>query len=209
MNRLVLLSLTTGLLSAYALLLVATQKPRVSEEYRDYYIKGHTAFWKPKRYEAKLEEGIDLRKDGLPSFVRNLSGISYAEEWGRWSDAKTGDGVRIEFQQAFRGDVCVELTARPATSQLDHNVDIILGEAKAVVKTSKVQSATYSRTIKTRNATRLLLIRPQAPAPAQWDQNSLRTRRLGLAIEKITARPGSCSGEITSTDPQTNQKWSR
>jgi hypothetical protein len=45
-------------------------------------------------YPAKLADGIDFAKDGLPSFISTISGLSHKEEWGRWSE---GDHVHIEF----------------------------------------------------------------------------------------------------------------
>jgi hypothetical protein len=201
MKRFLLLALTASLLGAYAILAVATQRPRVSTEYRDYYIGGRTAFWRPQRYRATLDDGIDLRKRGLPTFAQNLSGVSYAEKWGRWSDAKTGDGVRIEFEKAFTGDVCIELRARPSTTQLDQYVELIFGTTEDMIKTSERGMHTYARTMRLAEASDVLVIRPQAPAPAEWDPLALRTRRVALAIENIRVRPMGCKNPQIDNRP--------
>lgn len=192
MSRLALLTLASSLFGAYALLAVAAHHPHVTREYRDYYIDQRTAFWKPKRYEAKLEQGIDLRREGLPMFVRNLNGVSYAERWGRWSDAKAADWVRIEFNRNFIGDVCVEVRARPSSSQVGQQVDLTFGTTTSRFRTSEPAFYSYKQTMRLPVATNLLLIKPQSPSPAEWDPSGLRTRRLGLAIENIRVRPTDC-----------------
>jgi hypothetical protein len=53
--------------------------------------------------ESTLADGIDFRAQSYPGFVREITGISGQEFWGRWSDAKK---VRIclydELQGKFR-----------------------------------------------------------------------------------------------------------
>jgi hypothetical protein len=192
MSRLALLTLASSLLGAYALLAVAAHHPHVSREYRDYYIDQRTVFWQPKRYEAELEQGIDLRREGLPMYVRNLSGVSYAERWGRWTDAKAGDGVRIEFNRDFVGDVCVEVRGRPSSSQLGQQVDLTFGTTTSMFRTSEPALYSYKRAMRLPVATNLLLIKPSSPSPAEWDPRGLRTRRVALAIESIRVRPTGC-----------------
>jgi hypothetical protein len=39
-------------------------------------------------YQATFEQGIDFRRPGYPTFLRYETGISFLEEWGRWSDGR-------------------------------------------------------------------------------------------------------------------------
>lgn len=52
-------------------------------------------------YEATLEQGIDFSKTGYPSFLAGMSGVSRAETWGRWTDAKLGAEAKFSFKQAL------------------------------------------------------------------------------------------------------------
>lgn len=52
-------------------------------------------------YEATLEQGIDFSKTGFPSFLAGMSGVSSAETWGRWTDAKLGAEAKFSFKQAL------------------------------------------------------------------------------------------------------------
>jgi 2-polyprenyl-3-methyl-5-hydroxy-6-metoxy-1,4-benzoquinol methylase len=58
------------------------------------------------RYPAKLADGIDFAKDGLPSFVARMSGVANWEAWGRWSEGST---IHIEFDQALPREFTLEL----------------------------------------------------------------------------------------------------
>lgn len=52
-------------------------------------------------YEATLEQGIDFSKTGYPSFLTDMSGVSNAETWGRWTDVKLGAEAKFHFRQAL------------------------------------------------------------------------------------------------------------
>lgn len=48
-------------------------------------------------YEATFSEGIDFKRQGLPSFILSVQGLSSQESWGRWSDANENAQVRFNF----------------------------------------------------------------------------------------------------------------
>jgi phosphoglycerol transferase len=52
-------------------------------------------------YEATLAQGIDFSKTGYPSFLTDMSGLSGAESWGRWTDANLGASVQFHFKNAL------------------------------------------------------------------------------------------------------------
>lgn len=199
MSRLTKITLSAILAASYGLLVVAVTNPKVSAEYKAYYIDGRTVYWKPMRYIATFEQGIDFKRPGLPTFVRYISGVSYGEGWGRWSDQKTGDGVRIEYNTKFAHHACVKLTAQPSPSQRGSNVEIMLGADRATTRIDKPNKATYVTPINLSRPTRELLLRPQTPGPVEWDPNGKRARRLGLAIERIAVVPGNCKAEFRSS----------
>ncbi len=58
------------------------------------------------RYPAKQSDGIDFARDGLPSFVSHVSGLSHWEDWGRWSEGET---IRIDFAQPLPANFTLNL----------------------------------------------------------------------------------------------------
>jgi hypothetical protein len=51
-------------------------------------------------YQATFEQGIDFRRPGYPTFLKFETGISFLEEWGRWSD---GRKVTLTLENPLKG----------------------------------------------------------------------------------------------------------
>lgn len=64
---------------AYLVLGILAFNPRVDDDYRAYYIEKTTSYWKPPRYSARVTDGIDFSKPGIPNFVASIFGVSYNE----------------------------------------------------------------------------------------------------------------------------------
>ena len=52
-------------------------------------------------YVSTLEEGIDFSREGLPSFLLYVEGLSWREAWGRWSDTNISDSVTMAFESSL------------------------------------------------------------------------------------------------------------
>ncbi|HAS92527.1 MAG TPA: sugar translocase, partial [Clostridiales bacterium] len=63
------------------------------------------------KYYATLEEGIDFTKNGLPLFIKEISGLSGIEDWGRWSDANIAPTVKVEFNETLPNSFSLLLNA--------------------------------------------------------------------------------------------------
>ena len=77
----VVLLLGVELTAVYAVL-----HPKVSPEYKAYYIDRTTSDWRPPHYRASPDQGIAFLREGWPDFVSSTAGFSRFEEWGRWTD---------------------------------------------------------------------------------------------------------------------------
>lgn len=196
-KRLALVSLFGVLTGSYILLLFAIFNPRVDPEYKAYYIEKRTIYWRPRRYSADLSDGIDFRKEGLPRFVRYITGISRQEPWGRWTDSMVNESATIEYMQAWEEDVCILITARPSEDQLGRNTLISMGRNTKTIHINNARSTTYRVSIQLDAPTDTLTIMPESPSPFRWDPRGMRGRRLGLALEKILVRTGNCGDEST------------
>jgi hypothetical protein len=108
----------------YSCVAYVATAPKVTEEFRAYYIKKNTLEWRPQRYQATISDGFDFSRDGYPDFVRLTSGISGREDWGRWTDANLDPKAKIVFSNPIRGVICLELRVKPAKAQLGNRVAI-------------------------------------------------------------------------------------
>ena len=174
-----------GLLGGYAILAHLCNHPNTSQEYSDYFIRKATVYWRPVQTGDALEDGISLSKNGLPKFVRAVSGVGRQEPWGRWSEHSGGKNINIEYRQGYLGKVCLTLTAMPSPNQIGQSVQVILGDSKSGFTTNSRGLRSYSVNLDTKiTATRLTMI-PESPGPIEWDQAIKRTRIPGLALKKI------------------------
>ena len=84
------------------------------------------------RYEATLEEGIDFTKPGYPLFLKNVTGISNPESWGRWSDAKdAGPKVIFEFNDPLPKRFTLVLALKAYGSNQTEPIKVIAGNKVA------------------------------------------------------------------------------
>ncbi len=64
------------------------------------------------RYSATLAEGVDFAKPGYPEFITEVSGISVAEAWGRWTDASLGAEAKLRFKDPLPQQFTLKLKVR-------------------------------------------------------------------------------------------------
>jgi len=109
--------------------------PKLSPEYKAYYLERTSLDWKNgPRYAAQPEQGMLFGKEGLPGFVRYIYGFSGHQSWGRWTDGEFGQKAGIVLEHGLRGSVCLNVRVLPATSQLNKEVTVVFGDqAKKVV----------------------------------------------------------------------------
>jgi phosphoglycerol transferase len=72
------------------------------------------------RYVATLAEGIDFKRQGFPTFIEDIKGISIYESWGRW-----GIGASTTF--IFKEEL-------PKTFKLTINVDTLYPNQNIPIK---------------------------------------------------------------------------
>src|ERR1700761_550832 len=106
-----------GLLSLELYAVYAVLHPRVSPEYRAYYIDRVTDDWNPPHYAATPESGIVFGKEGWPDFVRSSVGFSHREDWGRWTDSGLQRTPALRMTREFSGPLCIQLTAHPSLAE--------------------------------------------------------------------------------------------
>lgn len=79
------------------------------------------------RYSATLAEGIDFTRRDWPEFVRDVTGLSGPEPWGRWSDVNVGPTVRFDLFSPLPQKFTLVLAAQPFGPNTDQELLIKLG----------------------------------------------------------------------------------
>ncbi|MFL1490555.1 DUF7024 domain-containing protein [Pseudomonas antarctica] len=80
------------------------------------------------RYKATVSDGIDFTRAEWPQFVRDASGFSGSEPWGRWSDAGVSKAVRIQFKAALPQTFTLVLVAQAFASNANTPIKVLIGK---------------------------------------------------------------------------------
>lgn len=80
-----------------------------------------------KIVQTTLEDGIDFRRPEVPLFLKRVSGLSFMEADGRWSDAVLAPSVRLQFRAALPRRFMLEVSGRPFGPNLGRELTIRVG----------------------------------------------------------------------------------
>ncbi len=185
----VILLLSLELYALYAVL-----RPRVSAEYRAYYIDHVTSDWHEPRYLATPQQGISFGKEGWPMFVESSEGFAMPEGWGRWTDAALTPTAKIKMNTKFSGPLCIQFAAHPSDPELGQTLQLALGDNVADIKLSQSDYAVYQANFDHANPADTLTFDLSTVPPPINDlyPTSADGRRLGLALFWLKILPGTC-----------------
>jgi Domain of unknown function (DUF7024) len=183
---LALLAILSGL---YGVVAYMVCWPKVSPEYRAYYINRNSIEWKNgPRYAARPEQGISFGTEGLPTFVKYLYGFEQRQPWGRWTDGNLGTKAGIVLNQGLSGSVCLEMRVKPANSQLSKEITVTFGHRVRKLVLNDPDFGNYFIDFVESNSTDTVEFRFQDLPPQIADG-----RRIGLGMEYLRLFPENCT----------------
>jgi hypothetical protein len=128
---------------------------------------------------------IDFSAETLPDFVSELSGFSWRESFGRWTD---GDVARLTFKHALPPSLCLSMVMRPSGSNIDQPIVVVFGGDAQVIVPRTLGFQTYEFTFEGKGPGRLIeVFIPNAISPEYLTNGeSTDKRRLGIGVRNIT-----------------------
>jgi hypothetical protein len=191
--------LVIALLGLHLAAFYAMLHPKVSREYRAYYIEKTSTDWHVKHYHSTPEDGIDLSKSGWPDFVEQSYGILIPESFGRWTDTRMGLRSGFRFNQQFSGTVCVEIKAMPSNSMRSQRVTLAFGDQGKDISLGpdeKIQA--YLVDFELPHAADTLELRFSKALPRASHSNP---RQVGVALNRVRILSKPCSMAAVPTTP--------
>ncbi|EMM0378508.1 phosphatidylglycerol--membrane-oligosaccharide glycerophosphotransferase [Pluralibacter gergoviae] len=134
------------------------------------------------RYKA---DSFIFNVAGAPEEVKQFSGISRPELWGRWSNAQLGDAVKIEYKDPLPARFDLIITARAFGQNVDKPVPVRVGDSEQTLTLSH-EITTTTLHFDNPTGSRLLTIVP--PAPQATNEGNIlghAPRRLGIGMVEI------------------------
>jgi len=188
-------TLLAALAAFYSITAYVALHPRVSEHYRDYYIRRATTDWKVARGTARLADGFEFADTVYPQEVDYLRGLAPPEPWGRWSNASMAPAVSILLREPLSGRLCLDVRFQATPLQAGAPVTIRLGDQSATVVPSDTEPRDYRIEAQLTTPAWIIQLEPSRPAPiGDWDPQTRSPRRIAIGLIRLQLRPGHCPG---------------
>lgn len=134
-------------------------------------------------------DSILFNLPGLPQQVQKVSGLSYVESWGRWSDANLLPQVTVQYLEPLPADFTLTLTARAFGENALRPITVKVGEWQQQV-TFGEQDSTLTLQVSNPGKVRDIVITP--PAPVESDVgviDGFAARKLGIGLVSLRVTP--------------------
>ena len=134
------------------------------------------------RYTGSWTEGLDFTRHGLPNFIKDISGISGWEPWGRWSD---GPKVTFVFFKQLPQSFTLVLDGQPFGPNAGKNIILRVGGREYSISIL-AQRFEIKQLIKLNGAltNRLEFLIPSPTSPLELG-NSADPRKLGIGFIRL------------------------
>ena len=138
-------------------------------------------------YEATLAQGIDFKRDGYPSFIAQVVGLSGLEPWGRWSDADTGGlVVRFTFKDKLPAAFNLVVTANAFGPNEGKPIQVKAGQVTQewTIKNA-AEPGTYTIKFEKVDGNTLEFTPPAPTSPVSQNKDTPDPRKLGIAFVSL------------------------
>lgn len=134
------------------------------------------------RYKA---DSFIFNVAGAPEDVKQFSGISRPESWGRWSNAQLADEVKIEYAAPLPEKFDLVITAKAYGPNANRPIPVRVGDSEQTLTLGNEVSTT---TLHFDNPTRSSLLTIAPPEPQSTNEGNIlghSPRRLGIGMVEI------------------------
>ncbi|MGY5958582.1 phosphatidylglycerol--membrane-oligosaccharide glycerophosphotransferase [Kosakonia sp. BK9b] len=164
--------------------------------------KGKTQFTETVISAARYQNNVDTLKTvdndirykadsfvfnvaGAPEEVKQFSGISRPESWGRWSNAKLSNEVKIEYNQPLPAHFELVITAKAFGPNANRPIPVRVGNEEQTLTLGNALSTT---TLSFRNPSRsntLVIVPPDPQSTNEGNILGHSPRKLGIGLVEI------------------------
>lgn len=182
------------LVSIYSITLFAVLHPHTSAAYRAYFINHSSIEWEGAKYPGAPEQGMVFRRNGVPSWVEFIFGLSSPDGWGRWTDEDLDSAAGLVFSRSFNGQLCVDFTARAVPWVVGKNLTVQMGEQRHAIQIAGSGLTSYRvQFTDLPPSDRLELLLPgKLPRAIDMQPSTGDARRLALNLATLRILPGAC-----------------
>jgi phosphoglycerol transferase len=129
---------------------------------------------------------VDFKKIAIPSFIKEMKGLSYKEDWGQWSDATKYKNVYIEFDCPLEENIELIISAKAFGPNVGLPFKIKIGsDVQFLVLGPNIDEFKLSFE-NIEKASVLEIFSPNSVSPQDLGIINGDFRKLGIGIEKLS-----------------------
>lgn len=164
--------------------------------------KGKTAFRDTVIDTARYQRNIDMLKivdndirykadsfifnvAGAPEEVKQFSGISRPESWGRWSNAQLGNEVKIEYAHPLPQKFDLVITAKAYGANANRPVPVRVGDSEQTLTLGNEVSTTTLHFDNPSRSNTLVIVPPEPQSTNEGNILGHSPRELGIGMVEI------------------------
>jgi len=171
--------------------------------------KGKTAFKQTvissDRYQKNvdtlkiLDDSIRYKADsfvfnvaGAPDEIKQFSGLSRPESWGRWSNANLGEEVAIEYNQPLPEQFELVITAKAFGPNANRPIPVRVGDQQQTLTLGNELTTTTLHFSNPSHSNRLVIVPPEPQSTNEGNILGHSPRKLGIGLVeiKVVSREG-------------------
>lgn len=196
MRRLIQSVVIVALILLHGMALWALLHPRVTREYRAFYMDRTSVDLRPPRYHATPQEGVTLSREALPDFVDFTFGMSVPESFGRWTDTSHGLRAGLQLNQPVSGRICLQFRASPSIAARGRHFSVGLGSQQKDLVLNQAGFETVNLDLSLKHPEDTVEFRFPGPMPKASETDG---RELGIGVAWIRWSPQPCSSLPSSS----------
>jgi len=146
-----------------------------------------TAFMLPKLSEPATKTIVysyEFNKEKTPDFLKNVSGLSSFEDWGRWSDSNVSPAVILDFAKPFPKGFTLEISAHAYGPNIGKPIKIILGNEQQSIILGQMPTISRLHFSNNDGANNIEIIPPSPISPKALGQSG-DIRSLGIGLQYV------------------------
>jgi phosphoglycerol transferase len=141
-------------------------------------------------YQATLAEGIDFKRSGYPTFLKEASGLDGVEDWGRWTNANIAPSVKLRFNNPLPRKFSVELQATAFGPNVNSPVAIIVGNTIKQISITNEPNKTYKALFDNPDsANNIEIVPPKPTSPHDLNPANADSRKIGIGLISLKIKP--------------------
>lgn len=122
---------------------------------------------------------------GAPEEVKQFSGISRPESWGRWSNAQLGDEVKIEYNTPLPKKFDLVITAKAFGANANRPIPVRVGKEEQTLVLENEVTTTTLHFDNPSNASTLVIVPPDPVSTNEGNILGHSPRKLGIGMVEI------------------------